>query len=379
MLQMDKMIYFDHNATTHIIDEVKLLACNHFEQLLNPSSIHSFGRNSRKLLEDARKQIAVALGIKLGNGSYKILFASGGTEVNNLVINNFRDGVVLYSAAEHASVREVAETLPESFEIKVNKDGIIDFFSLEELLTLQKGKKILISVAVANNETGIIQPVKKVVEMARKYGALVHTDAVQAVGKIKFDIKDLDVDYVTISGHKIGGFVGVGALVTRDHIKIIPQILGGGQERSERAGTENVIGIISLAKAIEIAISNLDEYSNKMKYLRDILEEEIENISPYSVISRVCDRIPNTSLIVLRGVSSDRQLIEFDLAGIAVSKGSACSSGKVRDSHLLQVMGYGKEITGSVIRVSLGKENTMDDVKRFIHVWKEIHAKRAIG
>ncbi len=372
------MIYLDHNATTHIIDEVKFIVNEHFDQLLNPSSIHSFGRNSRKLLEDARAQIASSLGLRLGKGNYKIIFTSGGTEVNNLVVNNFRDGVVLYSAAEHASIIEPAKNLPSSFEINVNKNGVVDLDSLEKLLVLHHGKKILVSVIAANNETGVIQQVKKVVAISRKYGAFVHTDAVQAIGKIGFDIKELDVDYVTISAHKIGGLVGFGALVTKDNITLIPQLLGGGQERSERAGTENVLGAIGFAKALEQAILDQNEYYNNIINLRNKLEDEIEKIAQGAIICRSSDRIPNTSLISLKGASSDQQIIEFDFAGIAVSKGSACSSGKVKNSHVLKAMGYDDEIINSVIRVSLGNGNTIEDVEKFISVWKEIYKKMAL-
>ena len=380
------MIYLDHNSTTKMKKEASE---DIFAKLdgyaLNPSSIHGFGREARKMLEDARNRIANNLGISLGRGAYKIIFTSGGTESNNLVIKNFTNDYILYSAVEHASVKDVVEKISDkAIKIPVNKNGIIDLDFLDK--TLEKthnerlknntekedNTKILVSVMTANNETGVLQPVEEISKIAHKHGAYLHTDAVQALGKIDFNLKNIDADYVSLSAHKIGGLVGSGVLIAKDSHQLEAQISGGGQEKGERSGTENVLGAMSFAKALELSINNLQKYTQKVRMLKEFLDKEVEKINGAEIIAQKSHRLPNTTMLALKNISSDMQLIQFDLAGIAVSNGSACSSGKVKSSHVLEAMGYEKDIANSAIRVSLSSDNTIDDVKSFISVFKNI-------
>ena len=365
------MIYLDHNSTTNVLEKVKAIIAENLKEPLNASSVHYYGRNARKLLEESREVIAQTLGIKLGRGGYKIIFTSGGTEANNLVINNFES--VLCPSIEHAAIIEPAKKVKNTTALKVNKDGIIDLVFLQEVAP--SDQKTLVSVMMANNETGVIQPIKEVVQIARDKGFLVHTDMVQAFGKINVNLQEYDVDFATISAHKIGGLVGIGALIVKDNITISPSILGGGQERSERSGTENVLGAICFAKAAEVACGNIDEYAKKTSDLRDYIESEIKKSGNGFVIAKNSNRLPNTSLIASNKVNADAMLIQFDMEGIAVSNGSACSSGKVKSSHVLQAMGYSEDVSKSVIRVSLGNNNTMKDAEEFIRVWNKVHGK----
>ncbi len=368
------MIYLDHNATTYMHAEVReILAA---EDLLpkNPSSIHFAGRNARKLLEEARERLANILSIKLGRGGYKIIFTSGGTESNNLVINSFSEGVVLYSSTEHPSLRDAASALKNSKELIVDQEGNVDLdFLQSELNKVKNDGSLLVSVMAANNETGVVGNVQELAGLARKNGAFFHTDAVQAFGKINMNISYLGVDFVTISSHKIGGPVGIGALVARDEARITPLFIGGGQERGERSGTENVLGALCFAKAAEIAAKNIEKYAKHTYSLRSYIENEINKTGYGVIVAENTERLPNTVLIASKILDSNLQLIQFDTEDIAVSNGSACSSGKVKSSHILKAMGYDSEISNKVIRVSLSLTNTMEDAKQFVSTWKKIH------
>lgn len=352
---------------------LKLL--NYMTTPLNSSSVHFYGRAARQILEDAREKIAESLGIKLGREQYKIIFTSSATEANNLVISNFADGVVLYSAVEHLSLIEAAKRNLNSYEIKVSETGELDLEMLEDKLQKYNEKKILISVMAANNETGIIQNLEPVLELARKYGAFLHSDIVQAFGKIKFNVRENDLDFASICSHKIGGLSGIGALIVKDNIQVFPTLVGGGQERGERAGTEFVVAAFSFGNEAANIANNIDSNSNHLQELRDFLEAEISSSDRSYIVGKDVKRLPNTSLIAMKGVDSDLQLIKFDEAKIAVSNGSACSSGKVKKSHVLEAMGFNEDISKSVIRVSLGKNNTKEDIYKFVEVWKSIESK----
>lgn len=365
------MIYLDNNATTYLDHEIIELLYNN-NAPLNPSSIHHYGREARKIFESARNDVANALGLKLGKDDYKIVFTSGGTEANNLVIKNFRDEKIFYSSIEHPSIHALCKDIEGAEEIPVDENGVIKIDVLCKMLDDNRGKKILISIMSANNEIGVLQPMREISNLAKKYGAKIHTDAVQAFGKIKIDFNDLDLDFITISAHKIGAVAGVGALIAKDQniLKAINQ--GGGQERGERSGTENVMGAISFAKAAKKAVSNVASYIKKTSELRDYVDEEVMKYGG-EVISKNVQRLPNTTMIASK-VSSDVQLIQFDSAGIAVSNGSACSSGKVQASHVLRAINK-ENIAKNVIRVSFSINNTMEDAKKFVEVWKMINHK----
>ncbi len=368
------MIYLDNNATTFMHPEVKQILIEDDLSPKNPSSIHSVGRNARKLLEDARERLANALSIKLGRGGYKIIFTSGGTESNNLIINNFADDILLYSATEHVSVRDPAANLKNSRELKVTKDGLVDLdFLSEELKKVAPHGRALISVMAANNETGVIGKIEEVSQLAKQYGSSFHTDAAQAFGKIDIDISKLGADFITISSHKIGGPIGIGALVVREEAILKPIIVGGGQERGERSGTENVLGALGFARAAEISAKNIEQFISHTYSLRIYIENEINKTDCGIIISENSYRLPNTILIASKILNSDLQLIQFDTENIAVSNGSACSSGKVRNSHVLGSMGYNDKVANKVIRVSLSLANTMEDAKKFVLAWKKIH------
>lgn len=357
-------IYLDNNSTTAMEAKVADAMIEVLGRPLNASSTHKMGRVARSIVENARRKVADFIGT--GN-DYNVIFTSSGTEANNLALKGFEGQNLFVSEIEHHSVLNVCKK-PDRIVVPVKSDGTVNIENLEKLLTIHRGKS-LVSVMLANNETGIIQPMKEVVEVSKKWGAIVHTDAVQCCGKIDVDIKKLGVDMLTISAHKLGGPHGVAALVVKKDIQLVPQTIGGGQEHNMRGGTENISAIHGFGKAVEIA--GIDE---GIKMLRDGLESEIKAAVPECVIfGREQKRLPNTSFIAMPDVSSETQLIHFDMHDIAVSAGSACSSGKVEPSHVLKAMGVNDKIAKCAIRVSLGKHNTAADINSFVRVWKELY------
>jgi cysteine desulfurase len=287
-------------------------------------------------------------------------------------MNNYRDKVIITSTSEHLSILNCRDFCKKFILVDILENGIIDLNKLEEVLQTYSGD-ILVSIIYANNETGIVQPIKDIAILCRKYSAKLHTDAVQAIGKIEFDIKDLDVDFMTISGHKFGGPIGAGLLIYKKDIALIPHIYGGGQEKNLRSGTENMIAIKALDKALEITMLNLKEDIKYMRNLRDKLENLIIKISPkVKIIGRDVERLPNTSNIILKGISSEKQLIEFDLENIALSTGSACSSGKIGKSHVLKAMKLNQDEIDCSIRVSLGPRNNEEEIIKFTEVFSRL-------
>jgi cysteine desulfurase len=367
------MIYLDYNSTSKISKDVRSYLSGLSDEPYNPSSVHYFGRNARKLLENARSRIAKSLECSLGRGGYKIIFTSGGTEANNLVLKNYKDNHILYSPTEHASIIDVVKSFKNSMQLKVDQDGVLDLGFLEYSLKKLDGSKILVTVMGANNETGTIQPVAEILELTKKYNAKFHSDFVQICGKEKIDFSELDIDYATISAHKIGGIIGTGALIVKDELFLVPEIIGGGQERGERSGTENVIGASAMAIALEKACDNLDEYKRKTYQLRNYVETEISKHKDAVIISKNVNRLCNTSMIAAKNIDSNKQLIQFDMNNIAVSNGSACSSGKVKFSHVLRAMGYDEDIASCSIRVSFGIDNTIEDATQFVEIWNKIN------
>ncbi|MBY0461849.1 MAG: cysteine desulfurase [Alphaproteobacteria bacterium] len=354
--------YFDYNATTPLRDSVCRSMIDAMGLMGNASSVHSFGREVRKKIESSRQRISNALDVE----AKRVIFTSGATESNNLALKNFK-GRVIASAIEHDSVIKVRDDI---ITIPVSADGIIDLECLDKILS-DDSKPTLVSVMAANNETGVIQPLTEIIQMAKKYGSYVHSDAVQAIGKLDFPWGALDM--VSISGHKLGGPSGIGCLVINPSLPLIPHTKGGGQERSYRAGTENLIGIVGMAEAIEESLK--DDWTEAEK-LRDTLEDMISEIDPDAlIIKKETNRLSNTAVLHMTGVKSETQIMNFDLKGFAVSAGSACSSGKVKTSRVLEAMGFNTEKSGQVIRVSIGPNSAFKEVNEFVKAWQSIYEK----
>ncbi len=362
------MVYLDFNASAPMVEGVEEAVAGTLGMVGNPSSVHGEGRAARKIVEEARDDVAALVGAKPEN----VIFTSGATEANNLALLGAGRKHVIVSATEHVSVLAHA---PAANHLSVDGDGVIDLDQLPEFLK-RRGRNSIVSIMAANNETGVIQPVGVAARRAHESNALFHCDAVQAVGRIPFDLTRLDIDMASLSAHKIGGPKGVGALVLADGIEIAPAILGGGQERRRRGGTENVPGIAGFAVAARTAAAarlSIGRVAN----LLGILERRAEAVVPGVVIlGEAVPRIANTTCLALPGVDAETQVMALDLAGVSVSAGSACSSGKVGESHVLKAMGIEESIARSAIRVSLGHETSMDDVTQFLEAWQAL-AKRA--
>lgn len=371
--------YLDYNATAPIRPEVADAVARALALSGNASSVHAEGRAARAAIEKARDKVAALVGAEAQN----VVFTSGGTEASNAVLTpslRRRKGPeavrLLVGAAEHPCVLDghrFKETQVE--RIPVGRDGMVDLAWLEARLERGRGELVLVSIQAANNETGVIQPVRAAAEITRHFGGLVHTDAVQAMGKIALDIAAFGVDVLTMSAHKLGGPKGVGAIVlASDAIEIGDRLIrGGGQERGHRAGTENVAAIVGFGVAAEIAARDLDSEGLRLRRLRDTLEAGIRRQAPEAVIfGEGVERLRNTCAFAVPGVRAETALIALDLAGVAVSSGSACSSGKVKRSHVLSAMGVEPSLAEGAIRVSLGWRTTETDVKRFASAFEKL-------
>ena len=358
--------YLDHNATSPLRPEARDAMIAALDVCGNASSVHGEGRAARALIEKSREGIARAL----GTIAPTVVFTSGGSESCNMAVRGVEVDRIIVSAIEHPCVLEAAKATGKPVSlIPVDADGVIDLAALDALLAENKGRA-LVSVMLANNETGVIQPIRDVVALAGKHDAMVHCDAVQAFGKIPVNFGLLGVDMLSVSAHKLGGPQGVGALVVRDGLAVAPLIRGGGQELRRRAGTENVAAIAGFAAAVKAAA---DETESPVKALRDQVESALEQgPGEVSMFGKAADRLPNTICFALPGLAADTALIAFDLDGVAVSSGSACSSGKVAASHVLQAMGVDEAEVRSAIRVSLGWSTTAQDINRFIESWQRI-------
>jgi len=364
---MKQTVYFDHNATTPVRAEVADAMAGALVLGGNASSVHGAGRRARQLVEEAREIIAELVGASLA----QIVFTSGGTEANNLVLRGTECDHILVSAVEHNSVLDAADNIEI---VPVDGNGVIDLTALTSRLSEIDGQ-VLISVMLANNETGVIEPIAEIVRIAKEHGALVHTDAIQALGKVNVDWGDLGVDFISLSAHKIGGPQGVGAIVINEEIPLKSILRGGGQERSRRAGTENVPGIVGFGAAAKLIAGELDQIS-KTQDLRDRMEASIKaKCSDAVIFGESIDRLPNTSCVSMPGVTSETQVMKFDLEDYMVSAGSACSSGKVQASHVLKAMGVDEETASTAIRISLGFGNNSNDVDAFVSQWEKIYAR----
>jgi cysteine desulfurase len=371
-----KRAYLDYNATAPLRPEARAAMDEALDSVGNASSVHREGRAAHAKIETARGEVA---GLVDGDAEL-VTFTSGGTEANNTVLTpdwthagkpqHFER--LLVGATEHPSVLAGGRFPAERVEqIPVDKDGIVDLAALRRLLC--KGGSVLVSVMLANNETGVIQPVADVAELAHQAGALMHTDAIQAAGRIPVDIGALGADVLTLSAHKIGGPQGIGAIVrANENIAFAPLMTGGGQERRSRAGTENVAAIAGFGVAAKLALADV-ENAHSWSVLRDAVAALIKSGSRNAtVFGESAARLPQTLCVGIAGVSAETLVIALDLAGVAVSSGSACSSGKVAPSHVLAAMGVDPAVAHSAIRISLGWESRKSDLDLFARAWGDV-------
>ena len=364
-------VYLDNNATVPIRPEVVQAVNNIMTNVGNPSSVHYHGRKARRALEESRLNVAALCGAKPSC----VTFTSGGTESNNLAIMGSGRKRILISSIEHPSVSAACQ---DPVVIPVNRNGIIDLTALSIALESDT-TPALVSVMLANNETGVIQPISDISSIASRHGALVHCDAVQAVGKLEVDISQLGADFLSLSAHKIGGPAGCGALLTKDNHMYSAVLKGGGQELSLRSGTENLMGVAGFGVAAATVSKNWVRESKRMRYMRDYLEDSLLiRVSGIKIIGKNVERLANTTCLIVDGVSSSTLVMGLDLSGVSVSGGAACSSGKVSGSFVLQAMGYEKKLSASVLRISLGWLNTEEDVDRFVHEFEGVY-KRLIS
>jgi cysteine desulfurase len=372
---MPDRVYLDWNATTPLRPEAREAMAAAWDLSGNPSSVHAEGRRARGLVEQARTSISGAVGAPPRN----VVFTSGGTEANALALtpglrrgSGFPVKRLLVSAIEHASVLTGGRFPAEAVAtIGVTSAGLTDLDRLRALL--EGGPPALVSVMLANNETGAVQPVAEAGEIVHSAGGLLHVDAIQAFGKIPFDINAMNADLVTLSAHKIGGPKGVGALVLAERLLgPEPLLRGGGQELGRRAGTENVAGIAGFGAAAKAAMAVRETDAIRLENLRNRLETGLRQTPGVIVFADGVARLPNTTLFTIPGLKAETAVIGFDLSGIAVSSGSACSSGKVQPSHVLQAMGLGPELAEGAVRLSLGWSTSDADVDRCLEAWRKL-------
>jgi cysteine desulfurase len=376
---MPDRIYLDWNATAPLRPEARAAMTGALDLPGNPSSVHEEGRAARRLVEEARERVAALVGGKPGN----VTFTSGGTEANMLALTpgiergdgKARCDRLIISAIEHASVRAGGRFAVEDVEtVPVSAAGVLDVAALRERLGLLGEHRALVSVMLANNETGIVQPISQVAEIVHEAGAILHVDAVQSVGRIPIDINALEADLLTISAHKLGGPKGAGALIRRDDkLHLMSLIKGGGQERGLRAGTESVSAIAGFGAAAAAAREALGAEGPRMASLRDRLEAGLRQATPAAVIfGAEAERVPNTTLFAVPGIAAETAVIALDLEGVAVSSGAACSSGKVQPSHVLAAMGVTPDLARGGIRVSLGWTTTESEIEAFLKAWIKV-------
>jgi cysteine desulfurase len=372
---MPNRVYLDWNATAPLRAEARAAMLAAYELIGNPSSVHAEGREARRLVEEARSALAVAVGALPRN----VVFTSAGTEANALALSPGLRGSsgrpverLLVSAIEHASVLTGGRfPVAAVGQIRVARSGVVDLDHLTKLLA--DGPPALVSIMAANNETGALQPVAEAARIVHEAGGLLHSDAIQALGKIPFDIKAVGADLATFSAHKIGGPKGVGALVVAEGVAgMEPVLRGGGQELGRRAGTENVAGIAGFGAAVKAVLQALPEDAERMATLRGHLEKGLRAVAGATVFSEEVERLPNTVLFTAPGLKAETAVIGFDLEGVAVSSGSACSSGKVQPSHVLSAMGFDPAVAQGAVRLSLGWSTAPEDINRALEAWRKL-------
>ncbi len=369
-------IYFDHNATTPQSDAVtRAMVAQYGADHGNPSSVHAAGRRSREALERARRQVAALIGAEPS----EILFTSGATEANNLALQGRALAAggkshLVISSVEHPSVLKVAEALAAQgsriTRIAVDRQGRVQPKDIQAALTEDTA---LVSVMLANNETGVVQPIREIAAITRQAGVPLHVDAVQAVGRMPFSVDELGLDLLSLSGHKIFGPRGIGALYVRHGLALEPRLYGGGQEANRRGGTENWPGAVGLGEAARLASKTAVVYREEVETLRDRLEAALIEVWPGAVVhGGKSARIGNTSLIGFPGLDGEAAVMRLDLEGIAVSLGSACATGTMRPSSVLAAMGVREALAASSLRFSLGPQNTAAEVDETVRVFCEI-------
>lgn len=369
--------YLDYNASAPLRAEARAAMIASIDVAGNPSSVHAEGRAVRGVVEQAREQVARLINARPS----EVIFTSGATEANNWAMAGGWDAICA-AGIEHDSVLSPArDSGARIFDLPVSRAGSIELTGAADQIAraVQGGGRTLVSVMMANNETGVIQPVAEIVALARELGAAVHVDAVQAPGRVSVDFAALGADTLALSAHKIGGPRGAGALIVRDGVTLPAQIRGGGQERRRRSGTENVSGIAGFGAVAE-ALARETDMPAQMEALRSKLEDGVRRATPAAVIvGAQAARLANTSCIALAGKPAETLVIKLDLEGVAISAGSACSSGKVGASHVLSAMGLPPEIASSAIRVSLGSETREDDITAFLAAWEKIAGGAAMA
>lgn len=375
------MIYADYNATAPVRPEAKAAMLAALEVGANPSSVHGPGRAARKLVEHARSQVSLAIGSR----AQDVVFTSGGTEANALALNGVvaqLDGkcTLLVSAIEHEAVAKNAGYAGVPVETAyVTADGVLDLDWLKDRLgkwdATRDGTPVL-AIMLANNETGIIQPVAEAANLVREAGGLTHCDAVQGLGKVLVNVGLLGVDYLALSAHKVGGPQGVGALWVRSGAPLKPVLFGGGQERSLRSGTENLSGIAGFGAATEAAIRDMPKLQALAAH-RDQMEATLVSEAGVTVFGKKVDRLAQTSNFAIPGFRAETQVMAMDLAGVAISSGSACSSGKVKRSLVLSAMGASDDLAESAVRISFGWGSELSDFETAAEAWLQA-ARRTV-
>jgi cysteine desulfurase len=365
-MEMTEIAYLDWNASARLRSEAREAVLTALQTGGNPSSVHGAGRGARRLVEQAREQVAALVGV----AAREVVFTSGGTEANALALTPALGEALLVSAIEHPSVRGGGRFATVG-EIPVTADGVVDLEALKRALA--GVSRPLVSIMLANNETGVIQPVAQAAEIVHAAGGLLHVDAVQGPGRIDCDFKALGADLMTLSAHKIGGPQGVGALIRREGLALDPLITGGGQERGARAGTENVPGIAGFGAAAAAVSGGWRAEAARMAALRGLLEAGLRSVAPQAVVfGEAAARLPNTTLFAVPGVKAETAVIALDLEGVAVSSGAACSSGKVTPSHVLAAMAVPAELIRGAIRLSLGQSTTEAEIEAFLKAWAKL-------
>ncbi len=370
-------VYLDHSATTRTDDDVAKLMVEYMtDHFGNPSSIHSFGRSARKAVEEAREKIAGAIGAEPND----IIFTSGGTEADNIAVrgvayaNKKRGNHIITSSIEHHAVMDTCKSLErEGFQVtylRVDEYGRVSVEDVKKAITDQT---ILISVMHANNEVGTIQPIKEIGAVAREKGIYFHSDTVQSVGKIPVDVNELNIDLLAISAHKFYGPKGIGCMYMRKGVRLLPISFGGSQERKRRPGTLNVPGIVGFAMALEKAVGSIAQQSSYQSGLRDKLIKEImDKIDYVKLNGHPTERLPNNVNLSFQFIEGESLLLSLDMKGVAASSGSACTSGSLDPSHVLLAMGMSHEIAHGSLRMTLGKDNTAEQIDYVVEVLPEI-------
>ena len=370
-------IYMDNAATTRVTEPVFEAMRPYFcETFGNPSSVHAFGRDARRAVEEARRQVAAALGCE----AREVYFTGCGTESDNWAIKgcayaakNGRKTIVSTTIEHHAVLHTLEQLEKEGFTViyvPVDEEGIVKMDEMKKAITEDT---LLVTVMAANNEIGTIQPIEEIAALAHEKGAIFHTDAVQAIGSMRFNVKDMGIDMLSLSGHKFHAPKGVGVLYIKNGLRIRPLIAGGAQERTQRAGTENLASIVALGKAITLANENIESHNAKLAEMRDALIEKILSRIPETRLNGHKEkRLPGNVNVSISYIEGEALLLSLDLKGIAASSGSACTSGSLDPSHVLLAIGLPHEIAHGSLRLSLSEENTMEEVEYVITTLKEI-------